>query len=134
VHRGSTVVFGSMTEYGDRKSRFYDGYSYGLYGTPPSRALEAAIAALEGSSNSLVVPSGMAAITLVTLACVAQGRRVLFPDSIYDCGVQRPLRRRPRCRGGALDACTARLPQRAAGERQPARARGDRTHAAVVRH
>ena len=84
VHRGSTVVFGSMTEYGDRKSRFYDGYSYGLYGTPTSRALEAAIAALEGASNSFVVPSGMAAITLVTLACASQGRRVLFPDSIYD--------------------------------------------------
>ena len=73
-----------MTEYGDRKSRFYDGYSYGLYGTPTSRALEAAIAALEGASNSFVVPSGMAAITLVTLACASQGRRVLFPDSIYD--------------------------------------------------
>jgi len=84
VHRGSTVVFASMAEYGERRSRFYDGYSYGLYGTPTSRALEAAVAGLEGAAHSFVVPSGMAAITLVTLACVAPGRAVLFPDSIYD--------------------------------------------------
>lgn len=84
VLRGSTVVFGSMAEYRERKARFYDGYSYGLYGTPTSRTLEAAIAALERASHSFVAPSGMAAITLVTLACVSQGRRVLFPDSIYD--------------------------------------------------
>lgn len=84
VHRGSTVVFDSMAAYRDRKSRFYDGYSYGLYGTPTSRALEAAIAALEGATHSFVVPSGMAAITLVTLACVERGRRVLLPDSIYE--------------------------------------------------
>lgn len=84
VHRGSTVVFGSMAEYGSRRNRFYDGYSYGLYGTPTSRELERQIAALEGATRSFVVPSGMAAITLVTLACAGAGERVLFPDSAYD--------------------------------------------------
>ena len=84
VHRGATVVFGSMAEYGTRRDRFYDGYSYGLYGTPTSRELERRIAMLEGAARSFVVPSGMAAITLVTLACAAAGGHVLFPDSAYD--------------------------------------------------
>jgi cysteine-S-conjugate beta-lyase len=83
VHRGSTVVFGTMAEYVRRRERFYDGYSYGLYGTPTSRDLERRIATLEGAARCYVVPSGMAAITLVTLSCAAGGR-VLFPDSAYD--------------------------------------------------
>lgn len=85
VHRGSTVVFGSVAEYAGRRDRFYDGYSYGLYGTPTSRDLERRIAALEGAARSFVVPSGMAAIALVTLAVAgAGGAHVLFPDSAYD--------------------------------------------------
>lgn len=84
MHRGSTVVFHSMAAYQGRRDRFYDGYSYGLYGTPTSRELERRIAELEGAARSFVVPSGMAAITLVTLAHAGAGAHVLFPDSAYD--------------------------------------------------
>lgn len=84
VHRGSTVVFPTVEAYQRRREVFYDGYSYGLYGTPTSRALEAQIAALDGGSRALVVPSGLAAIALTTLACTRSGDRVLVPDSVYD--------------------------------------------------
>lgn len=84
VHRASTIVFPTVEAYQTRRQAIYDGYSYGLYGTPTSRALENRIALIEGAARTLVVPSGFAAISLTTLASVASGKRVLFPDTIYD--------------------------------------------------
>ncbi|MCA1652799.1 MAG: PLP-dependent aspartate aminotransferase family protein [Sphingomicrobium sp.] len=84
VNRASTIVFPTVEEYQKRRQAIYDGYSYGLYGTPTSRALEHRIALIEGAARTLVLPSGFAAITLTTLACVQTGQRVLFPDSTYD--------------------------------------------------
>lgn len=84
VHRASTIVFPTVAAYQKRREAIYDGYSYGLYGTPTSRALEKRIAALEGAAKSLVTPSGFAAIVAVTLACASKGRRVLFPDNAYE--------------------------------------------------
>jgi cystathionine beta-lyase len=84
VFRGSTVVFPTVEAYQRRRESFYDGYSYGLYGTPTSRALEARIASLETGAKTLVVPSGLAAIVLTILAVAKAGDQVLLPDSVYD--------------------------------------------------
>lgn len=84
VHRASTVVFPTVAAYQRRREAIYDGFSYGLYGTPTSRALEIRVALLEGAERAIVVPSGFAAIVLTTLASVANGQRVLFPDNAYD--------------------------------------------------
>lgn len=84
VHRASTIVFPTVDAYQQRRSAIYDGYSYGLYGTPTSRALECRIAELEGAKRTLVLPSGFAAIALTTLATVETGGHVLFPDNCYD--------------------------------------------------
>ncbi len=83
VERASTVVFDNLEAFQNRTERLYDGFSYGLYGTPTSRQLEDHIAALEGGSRALVVPSGMAAITLVTMATCKGGDRVLVPETLY---------------------------------------------------
>ncbi len=84
VFRGSTVVFPTVEAYQRRRENFYDGYSYGLYGTPTSRALEARIASLENGAMSHVVPSGLAAIVMTILAVAKAGDQVLLPDSVYD--------------------------------------------------
>lgn len=84
VHRASTIVFDSVDAYRNRREAMYDGYSYGLYGTPTTRTLEHALAALEGASRALVLPSGFATIALTTLTFCAVGQRVLFPDTAYD--------------------------------------------------
>ncbi|WP_087001044.1 cystathionine beta-lyase [Rhizobium sullae] len=84
VFRGSTVVFPTVDAYQRRRETFYDGYSYGLYGTPTSRTLEARIASLECGTYSHVVPSGLAAIVLTILAVAKAGDQVLLPDSVYD--------------------------------------------------
>lgn len=84
VHRASTITFPTVDAYQSRREAIYDGYSYGLYGTPTSRALEIRIAELERGARALVVPSGFAAISLTTLACASSGQAVLFPDNCYD--------------------------------------------------
>lgn len=83
LHRASTVVFDDLDSFENRASRLYDGFSYGLYGTPTTRALEARIAELEGAKRALVLPSGLAAIALATLACAEAGASILYPDSMY---------------------------------------------------
>jgi cystathionine beta-lyase len=59
------------------------GYTYGLHGTPTSYTLAKRIASLEGGTNTLLQPSGLASITLVDLALLSQGDRVLIPDNVY---------------------------------------------------
>lgn len=84
VHRASTIVFPTVAAYQARREAIYDGYSYGLYGTPTSRALELQVARLERATKSLVVQSGFAAIVAITLSCARSGQQVLFPDCAYD--------------------------------------------------
>lgn len=84
VYRASTITFPTVAAYQERRAEVYDGYSYGLYGTPTSRSLELRISALEHAERTLVLPSGFAGIAVVTLACATSGRRVLFPDNCYD--------------------------------------------------
>lgn len=84
VHRASTIVFPTVAAYQGRRDAIYDGFSYGLYGTPTTRELEMRIARLEGAERTIALPSGFAAIALSTLATTAPGQEVLFPDSAYD--------------------------------------------------
>jgi cystathionine beta-lyase len=84
VHRASTIVFPTVAAYQGRRGEIYDGFSYGLYGTPTSRELETRIARLEGAQRTLALPSGFAAIALTTLVAASPGQEVLFPDSTYD--------------------------------------------------
>jgi cystathionine beta-lyase len=84
VYRASTITFPTIAAYQQRRAEVYDGYSYGLYGTPTSRSLELRISELEHAERTLVLPSGFAAIAVVTLACATSGQSVLFPDNCYD--------------------------------------------------
>jgi cystathionine beta-lyase len=83
IHRASTVVFDTPSEFKNRASKVYDGYAYGLYGTPSTRALEDQIAKLEGGSRALVLPSGLAAIAVATIASVQSGDAILLPEGFY---------------------------------------------------
>jgi cysteine-S-conjugate beta-lyase len=84
IYRGSTVLFPTMAaiEANDQ------AYTYGRTGTPTVRALEEAIAELEGGHRTLLTPSGLSAIVTSLLAFARAGDEVLVVDSIY-----RPARR-----------------------------------------
>jgi cysteine-S-conjugate beta-lyase len=82
TYRGSTVVFENLAAaYPDWQP---DGPStYGIYGTPTTLRLAARIAELENARHTFVVPSGMAAITLIYLAHCKTGSHALTPESAY---------------------------------------------------
>lgn len=83
VHRASTILFPNCDEFLDRRQRLFDGYSYGLYGTPTTRALEQAVARIEGGNRTVVVPSGLAALTHSLLAVCRTGDHILAADCVY---------------------------------------------------
>lgn len=83
TYRASTIVFEDARAYAERGKRGPDGYTYGLHGTPTTRTLEAQISALEQGERTVIVPSGQAAITVVMLATLRPGDKVLIPDSVY---------------------------------------------------
>jgi cysteine-S-conjugate beta-lyase len=84
IYRGSTVLFPTMAAIEANDQAF----TYGRVGTPTVKALEEAIAELEGGHRTLLTPSGLSAIATALLAFVSAGDEVLVVDSIY-----RPARR-----------------------------------------
>jgi len=83
IHHASTVLFDDVATM--RSSTWFDKsiYTYGLHGTPTSRTLEAQLAAIEGGLHCMLAPSGLAAISLVSLAFLKTGDDVLIPDNAY---------------------------------------------------
>ncbi|MBN9411239.1 MAG: PLP-dependent transferase [Burkholderiales bacterium] len=83
VWRASTVLFDSIGDFTRRRERLYDGYSYGITGTPTSRELERRVAALEGAAHCVVLPSGQAALCLALMTVLRAGDHVLISDAAY---------------------------------------------------
>jgi len=83
VQRASTVVFGSLAEFVNRKQRQPDGYSYGITGTPTARLLEQRIAALEGAQHCVITPSGASALMTVVMGFVRGGDHLLVSAACY---------------------------------------------------
>ena len=79
VVHASTVLFPDAHTMATRSQK----YVYGTRGTPTTDALAAAIDALEGSAGTIVVPSGLAAVTIPLLAFLSAGDHVLIVDSVY---------------------------------------------------
>lgn len=86
VYKASTVIFPNVAALQARDWREKTGYTYGLHGTPTSFLLEERIATLEGGAHTLLVPSGLAAISLVDMALLKSGDEVLIPDNAYGPG------------------------------------------------
>jgi cystathionine beta-lyase len=83
VYKASTVIFPNMAALRARNWKSKAGYTYGLHGTPTSFTLEERIATLEGGLQTLLAPSGLAAIALVDLALLKAGDELLIPDNAY---------------------------------------------------
>ncbi len=83
VHKASTVIFENTAALKARQWKDKTGYTYGLHGTPTSFTLEARIAALEGGRDTLLAPSGLAAIALINFALLQSGDEVLIPTNAY---------------------------------------------------
>jgi len=83
VQRASTVLFPDAASVKDDWDPYEVGYTYGLYGTPTTLELAARICELEGGFHTLITPGGQCAISLINLAFLKAGDRVLIPESVY---------------------------------------------------
>ena len=79
TYRASTVVFKNMAAVAANTWQNKQAYTYGLHGTPSSFVLEERLASLEGGAHCLLLPSGLAAISLVDYALLQAGDEVLLP-------------------------------------------------------
>ncbi|MEO5881546.1 MAG: PLP-dependent transferase [Caldimonas sp.] len=98
VHKASTVLFANTAALRARTWKDKTGYTYGLHGTPTTFILEERIATLEGGLQTLLTPSGLAAITLVDAALLKSGDEVLIPENAY--GPAKELARNELARWG----------------------------------
>ena len=79
VYHASTITFPTVKTLLERDQP----YTYGRKGTPTSRAVETAIAALEGGHDCKISSSGLAAVTTTLLAFLKTGEHLLIPDTVY---------------------------------------------------
>lgn len=83
IFKASTVVFANVAAMRTRDWKEKTGYTYGLHGTPTTFTLEARIATLEGGLHTVLVPSGLASVTLTDMAMLQAGDDVLIPENAY---------------------------------------------------
>ena len=83
VFKASTVIFPSVAAMRHFEWKDKSAYTYGLHGTPTTYTLEERLCTLEGGSQCVLVPSGLAAIALVALSLLKSGDEVLIPDNAY---------------------------------------------------
>ena len=79
IYRGSTVLYRNTEDFLQRKAKF----TYGTKGTPTTDSLEVAWTDLTGAAGTVLVPSGLAAISIALMCCLKSGDHLLVPDSVY---------------------------------------------------
>lgn len=79
VYRGSTVLFPTFEALKKRAQP----YTYGRRATPTTRALEDALTELAGGEATILLPSGLNAVTAALLAFVQAGDEILMVDTVY---------------------------------------------------
>jgi cystathionine beta-lyase len=85
VYRASTILFPTVAEWRASRepARRFDSVRYGQIGTPTTFALEEAIAAIEGGYRSMLLPSGLAAVTVTLQSLLKRGDHLLMVDTAY---------------------------------------------------
>jgi cysteine-S-conjugate beta-lyase len=79
IYRGSTVLFPTVADLAGLRQP----YTYGTKGTPTTHALEKAWCEIAGAEDTVLVPSGLAAIAIALLTATKAGAHVLVTDSAY---------------------------------------------------
>jgi cystathionine beta-lyase len=80
VVRASTVIFENVDA---QLKQTEVRYPYGLSNTPTIEALTTALTMLEGAAGTVLVPSGLAAVTVSILVATRAGSTLLVPDNVY---------------------------------------------------
>lgn len=81
VYHASTVLAPTLAHWRNRD--FMNDIVYGRVGTPTQRALEQAVALVEGGDRAIATASGLGAITVALSAFTKTGDHILMTDSAY---------------------------------------------------
>ncbi len=79
IERGSTILHVATADLFSGRA----GPTYGRSGHKAQRALESALAEIEGGAGTQVTSSGLSAVTLAILSVVEAGDDILVTDSVY---------------------------------------------------
>ena len=83
IHRGSTILFDSIAEL-RRATPGHGSPYYGLHGTPTQWALSEALTELEpGAEGTMLVSTGLAAVTAALMTVLSASDELLMVDSVY---------------------------------------------------
>src|SRR5271168_4892825 len=84
VYHASTILSKDTAEWeAKRAAPPFSVIRYGLHGTPTTFALEELLAKIEGGYRSMIVSSGLAAVTAPLQALLGAGDHCLMVDSAY---------------------------------------------------
>ena len=85
IYKGSTMVFKNFKDYiNDQNLKDHNKAFYGIHSNPSHQELEKSISYLYGSADTVIAPSGLAAIVIPFLTFLKKDDEVLINDSIYN--------------------------------------------------
>ena len=85
IYQTSTFTFENCKQGGDRFAGLEGGHIYTRLGNPTADALEAKLAALEGSEACVAFGSGMGAISSTLWTICKQGDHIVADKTLYGC-------------------------------------------------
>jgi cystathionine beta-lyase len=83
LYRASTILYPTIAAYEGRHERRYTAFAYGIHGTPTTIALAEALAELSGGARTLLLSSGLSAVTQALTAFLRRDDHLLIADSVY---------------------------------------------------
>ena len=83
LYRASTILYPTLAAYEKRNERIYTSYGYGIHGTPTTLALAEAVAELSGGARTVLLSSGLSAVTQALTAFLRKDDHLLMADSCY---------------------------------------------------
>jgi cysteine-S-conjugate beta-lyase len=83
LYRASTILYPTMADYERRHERRYTAFGYGIHGTPTTMALGDALAELSGGARTLLLSSGLSAVTQTLAAFLRRDDHLLVADTVY---------------------------------------------------
>ena len=84
IYKGSTMIFDNFKEYlKDIKNNDDRKTLYGINTNPSHKELEKCISELYNTNDTVIAPSGLAALIIPFFAYLKKGDEVLINDSVY---------------------------------------------------